>query len=163
MGGPTPAKAPDQRAFEADVQKPLFRLGEAEGKWQLLRLAWPCALMELTARDDTAYGMKFDCSGYPALAPTGRLWDLDRDAPLPFDRWPTSKGGRVKAVFRPDWKGGTALYLPCDRVSREGHDNWRHETPTMLWRPERGIVHYLEIVHELLNCSDYQAPARAAA
>jgi hypothetical protein len=66
-------------------------------------------------------------------------------------------------VFRPDWKQGTALYLPCDRVSREGHDNWRTETPTMIWRPERGIMQYLEIVHELLNCGDYQPAAGAAA
>ena len=77
--------------------------------------------------------------GYPALAPTARPWDAERNVPLPFDRWPRGKGGRVGAVFRPDWKEGTALYLPCDRVSREGHENWRTETPTMIWRPERTL------------------------
>ena len=60
-------------------------------------------------------------------------------------------------MFRPDWKGGTALYLPCDRESIAGHDNWRHEMPSKIWRPSAGIVQYLELVHELLNCADYCA------
>ena len=36
----------------------------------------------------------------------------------------------VSAVFRPDWKHGQCLYLPCDRMSIEGHDNWRTNIPT---------------------------------
>ena len=66
-------------------------------------------------------------------------------------------------MFRPDWKGGTALYLPCDRESIAGHDNWRHELPSKIWRPAAGINQYLELVHELLNCADYCAPVGAAA
>ena len=53
------------------------------------------------------------------------LWDPISDAILPFDRWPRSHGGRVGAVFRPDWKDGAALCLPCDRQAIAGHDNWR--------------------------------------
>jgi hypothetical protein len=30
-------------------------------------------------------------------------------------------------------------------------------------RPAKGIVHYLELVHELLNSADYVPPVRAAA
>lgn len=159
---PNPA-GPDERALRADVAKPAFRLAQSEGRWRLIDISWPSVVIAVAARDGTAFALRFDCSGYPANAPTARPWDAQLDAPLAFDRWPGSKGGRVRAVFRPDWKGGTALYLPCDRVSREGHDNWRVETPTMIWRPERGIVQYLEIVYELLNCADYQPPARAAA
>ena len=66
-------------------------------------------------------------------------------------------------VFRPDWKGGTALYLPCDRESIAGHDNWRHELPSKIWRPAAGINQCLELVHELLNCADYCPPLGAAA
>jgi hypothetical protein len=69
----------------------------------------------------------------------------------------------VSAVFRTDWKNGTALYLPCDRESFAGHDNWRHEMPSKIWRPVDGIVQYLELVHELLQSRDYTAPVRAAA
>jgi hypothetical protein len=154
---------PDERALRADLAKPAFRLSQSESRFRLLSISWPIVLIGVSASDGQEYVLRFDCGGYPAVAPTARPWDAERNAPLPFNRWPRSKGGRVTAVFRPDWKEGSALYLPCDRVSREGHDNWRTETPTMIWRPERGINQYLEIVHELLNCGDYQPVARAAA
>jgi hypothetical protein len=157
------AGAPDERAFRADAAKPAFRLAEADGRFRVIAIAWPIVLAAVTARDRAEFCLRFDCAGYPAAAPTAQLWDLKRNAPLAHASWPGSKGGRVKAVFRPDWKNGTALYLPCDRVSREGHENWRVETPTMIWNPARGIIQYLEIVHELLNCGDYQPPARTAA
>lgn len=160
---PPALAGPDERALRADLAKPAFRLAQSEGRWRLIAIAWPAVLVGVVAADGTEFVLRFDCTGYPASAPTARPWDVDKSAPLPFDRWPGSKGGRVRAVFRPDWKDGTALYLPCDRVSREGHDNWRNETPTMIWRSERGINQYLEIVHELLNCGDYQPMARPAA
>ena len=155
--------APDERALQADIAKPAYKLAAAEGRWRVAAVSWPAVLASVTAADGSTFGLLLDCAGYPAQSPTARLWDFGADIALPFDRWPRSKGGRVAAVFRTDWRGGTALYLPCDRVSREGHDNWTRETPTMLWRPERGLAQYLEIVHELLNCGDYQPPARAAA
>jgi hypothetical protein len=154
---------PDERALRADLARPAFRLAQSEGRFRLISITWPIVLLGVSAIDGQEYVLRFDCSGYPAFAPTARPWDAERQVPLPFDRWPRGKSGRVGAVFRTDWKEGTALYLPCDRVSREGHDNWRTEIPTMIWRPERGITQYLEIVHELLNCGDYQPVARAAA
>ncbi|SCM70214.1 conserved hypothetical protein [uncultured Pleomorphomonas sp.] len=157
------AAGPDERALRADLARPAFRLAQSEGRFRLISITWPIVLLGISAIDGQEYVLRFDCSGYPALAPTARPWDAQCNVPLPFDRWPRGKGGRVGAVFRPDWKEGTALYLPCDRVSREGHDNWRTETPTMIWRPDRGITQYLEIVHELLNCGDYQPAAHAAA
>jgi hypothetical protein len=155
--------APDGRAFRVEAAKPAFRLAEADGRFRIVTIDWPLVFATVTARDGTEFCLRFDCAGYPAAAPTARLWGLRRNAPLAHAFCPGSKGGRVKAVFRPDWKNGTALYLPCDRVSREGHENWRVETPTMIWDPARGIIQYLEIVHELLACGDYQPPARTAA
>lgn len=155
--------SPDERALQADISKAAYRLASAEGRWRIEAVRWPAVLVSVWAADGRPFGLNVDCAGYPAQPPTARLWDIAADLPLPFDRWPRSRGGRVAAVFRTDWRAGTALYLPCDRVSREGHDNWTRETPTMLWRPERGLAQYLEIVHELLNCTDYQPPLRAAA
>ena len=149
---------PDLRAFEGDVAKATFRLGEAEGRWRLIETNWPFVLVTITARDERRYVFRFDCDGYPQTAPTGGPWDQSRDAILAFDCWPRGKGGRVSAVFRPDWKNGAALYLPCDRKSLAGHENWRHIMPSKIWHPEVGIVQYLEIVHELLNCRDYAPP-----
>jgi hypothetical protein len=150
--------SPDERAFLADLARPAFRLGQAEGRWSILRVNWPFALISVTAKDGLKYVLRFECSGYPQTLPTAGPWDPDRDSQLAFGRWPRGRGGRLGAVFRPDWKGGSALYLPCDRLSIMGHDNWRTEMPSKIWRPVEGIVQYLEIVHELLHCRDYTPP-----
>ncbi len=85
---------------------------------------------------------------------TGQPWDLEADGPLPASRWPAGSSV-VASVFRPEWKQGQCLYLPCDRLSIEGHDNWRNEHPSRLWQPSRGIICYLEQIYELLNQGDY--------
>ena len=156
-------KGPDQRAFEADVAKAPFRLGEVEGRWRLVRTAWPHAFFTVAAKDDCEYVLRLDCSGYPQAPPTGGPWDMARSQVLAFSEWPVGNGGRVSAVFRPDWKSGTALYLPCDRESIKGHDNWQQEMPSKVWRPSDGIVQYLEQIYELLHCRDYASPAGAEA
>lgn len=153
---------PDERAFRADVAKPAFRLGQVEGRWRLQDVTWPYALIGVTARDGREYILRFDCSAYPQSPPTAGPWDIDRNAILAFDRWPRG-GGRFGAVFNPGWKMGTALYLPCDREALAGHDHWRTQMPSKIWRPSEGIVQYLELVHELLHCREYSPPARATA
>ena len=155
--------SPDLRAFEADVVKAAFRLGEVEKRWRHIETAWPFVLIAVTARDYREYVFRFDCQGYPQAAPTGGPWNQSCNTILEFDYWPRGNGERVSAVFRTDWKGGAALYLPCDRVSYTGHKNWSHEMPSKIWRPDDGIVQYLELVHELLNCRDYMPPACAEA
>lgn len=154
---------PDERAFCADVEKPAFRLAVAEKRWRLVGVAWPFALIAISAADSRDYVLRLNCAGYPQAPPTGGPWDTDKNTILAASRWPRSKGGRVATVFRPEWKGGSALYLPCDRESITGHDNWHHELPSKIWRPADGINQYLELVHELLNCPDYSPPLSAAA
>ena len=122
--------APDHRAFESDAAKAAFRLGQAEGRWQLISVAWPFVHIAVKAKDGRAYTLRLNCQGYPQIAPTGGPWDLGRSAILAFDLWPRGLGGRVSAVFRTDWKNGSALYLPCDRESFAGHENWRTEMPS---------------------------------
>ena len=152
--------APDERAFQADVAKPAFRLGQARGRWQLERVTWPSVLISVTANDGRHFGFRFECSGYPQTPPTSSLWDLGRNERLAPRQWPIglSSGGRVSAVFRRNWEHGAALYLPCDRSTHSAHPEWVHGHPTMSWKPSDGIVHYLELVHELLNCPDYLPP-----
>ena len=147
--------SPDERAFWADVNKPAFRLGQADERWRLLDVTWPFALIGIMAKDGLQYALRFDCSGYPQSPPTAGPWDPESNEQLAFDKWPKNKGGRLGHVFRPKWKNGTALYLPCDRLSIEGHDNWQSEMPSKIWRPDEGILQYLELVHELLHCRDY--------
>jgi hypothetical protein len=155
--------APDERSFRADVAKAAFRLGQAEGRWRLMEVSWPFVFIGVRAKDGREFVLRFNCSGYPQALPTAGPWDPERNAILAFDRWPTGRGGRLSAVFRTDWKFGSALYLPCDRESIAGHENWRTEMPSKIWRPAGGIVQYLEIVYELLNSRDYAATVVATA
>ena len=153
---------PDQRAFEADVAKASFRIGRVYGRWRIVRATWPYAFFAVVAKDDREFVLRLNCSGYPQSPPTGGPWDIDGDQILAFDQWPQGKGGRVSAVFRTDWMGGTALYLPCDRESIKSHDDWRQQMPSKVWRPADGIVQYLEQVYELLHCRDYATGVGAA-
>lgn len=147
---------PDERALMADLAKPNFRLGQLEGRWRLHGAAWPFVLIGLFATERQEFVLRLDCAGYPERPPTAGPWDPTANAIAPPERWPRSAGGRVAAVFNRGWKAGTALYLPCDCESIVGHDNWRTEMPSKIWRPAEGIVQYLEQVHELLHSRDYQ-------
>jgi hypothetical protein len=147
--------APDERAFRADVAKADFHLGQLEGRWRLVDITWPFALIGVSAKDGQEYILRFECSAYPQSLPTAGPWDPETNAILAFDRWPKSRGGRIGAVFNSGWKGGTALYLPCDREAFAGHDHWRTQMPSKIWRPAEGIIQYLELVHELLHSRDY--------
>ena len=141
--------APDRRAFKADVAKAAFRLGEAEGYWRLIRIEWPIVLVAVAAKSRGEYVLRLDCTDYPQEPPTGGPWDLERNAILEFNQWP--QGERVETVFRQNWENGSALYMPCDRVSIKTHPNWHTEMPSKIWRPSDGIVQHLEFIHELLN------------
>jgi hypothetical protein len=149
---------PDRLMLEADLGAPPFRCGQIGGKWRHVATHWPHVLIAVSAAERAGapaeYGFRFECSGYRQTPVIGRPWDLDKNAPLPPPRWPTGRS-IVPSVFRPEWKAGECLYLPCDRISIDGHQNWVHEHPNRLWQPERGIVCYLEQVYDLLNQSDY--------
>ena len=152
--------APDEKALRADLESGRFLAGEARKRWRLVAVAWPGVQIGITARDGQEFVLRFDCSGYPQNPPTAQLWDVAKNAALELSLWPKG-GGRISAVFNPNWKSGVALYLPCDRTAIEGHDNWRHEHPSKIWNPARGITQYVEIVHELLQSRDYAARTAA--
>ena len=155
---------PDQMLLEADLAAPEFRRCQIEGKWRHVATNWPHVLLAVSADDPTyapaEYTFRFECSGYRQTPVTAQPWDLAGNVPLPPPRWPAGRS-IVPSVFRPDWKGGQCLYLPCDRISIDGHQNWLHEHPNRLWQPSRGIICYLEQIHDLINQSDYTGVRRA--
>jgi hypothetical protein len=59
--------APDERALLADLAKGRFLQGQAEGRWQLQGVAWPFALIAVTAKDARQYVLRFNCEGYAVL------------------------------------------------------------------------------------------------
>jgi len=144
----------EEAVFLAHLAGGSFRLGAAGGRWRSVSVTWPHAVFGVRAADGIEYGLRFECANYPQTPPTARPWDVARDTPLAPELWPTGQA-RVPLAFNPGWKNGSCLYLPCDRQSIEGHANWYNEHPSLIWDPSIGIVHYLRIVHELLNSGDY--------
>ncbi len=152
------APSPAQLLLEQDLAAAEMRCGEVEGRWRHVMTLWPHVTFAVSApvrpNAPAEFGFRFECSGYRQTPVTAQPWDLGTGVALPKPKWPT---GRliVSSVFRPEWKQGHCLYLPCDRMSIEGHPNWINEHPARLWQPERGIICYLEQIYELLNQGDY--------
>ena len=154
----------DEQVFRAHIAAGPFQSGFDRGRWRLLALDWPHALIAIQAAERVGgpaeYVLRFECTNYPQAPPTAQPWDLERGAPLPPDRWPSGTK-RVSLAFNPGWKSGQCLYLPCDRLSIEGHDVWRSQHPSMIWSPASDITQYLRIVHDLLTSSDYSGTCGA--
>lgn len=157
-----PIRQPDEVSLRRDLAAGRFLIGTATGRWRLHGVSWPHAIISVRAADGAEYGLRFECTGYPRIAVTAQPWDVEKNAPLATSLWP--KGvSRIPLAFNPGWKEGRCIYLPCDRLSMEGHDNWRHQHPALLWDPTLGISKYLSIVHQMLNSSDYGGRLAAAA
>ena len=151
----------DEQVFRSHLAEGPFQSGCDRGRWRRLDLEWPLVLIAIQSAERNGgpaeYVLRFECTNYPQRPPTAQLWDVAKGAPLSPDRWPNGTN-RVPLAFNPDWKSGQCLYLPCDRLSIEGHEAWRTQHPEMIWSPEGDITQYLRIVHELLNSSDYSGP-----
>ena len=151
----------DEQVFRDHLKAGPFQSGVDRRRWRLLSIKWPHALITIQAAERVGappeYAFRFECTNYPQSPPTAQPWDPDGNTALPPGRWPNGVR-RVPLAFNPGWKGGQCLYLPCDRVSIEGHDTWRTQHPSMIWSSASDITHYLRIVHDLLNSSDYSGP-----
>ena len=144
------------RLLEHLEQAP-FVMGEMNDRWRLRDIAWPFVFVDVTARDKRQFVLRLQCDDYPGL-PTGSFWDADNGGWLPAHRWPRA-GARFGTALRSDWQGGTALYIPCDRNSIAGHEQWLQLHPAWAWDPAIGIARYLEVVWIMLSGDDYVAPA----
>lgn len=153
---------PDEVALRRDLEAGRFLIGVATGRWRLHWLSFPYVLISVRVADGSEIALRFECSGYPQTPATAQPWNAETNQPLERALWPRGQS-RIPLAFNPDWKGGTCLYLPCDRYSIEGHDGWRAQHPALLWESAKGICKYLGIVHQLLNTSEYGGRLASAA
>jgi hypothetical protein len=150
---------PDERTLQDHLARGRFQAGVAADRWRLIGVAWPYALIAVSAADrpdsPREFVIRFELTGYPHAAPTGGLWDIELDDSLPGDRRP--KGERVAMLFRTDgWTGGaTAMYAAWDRIGLEAHPDWAQNHPLEAWNPSREISFILSRLHEVLNADDY--------
>ena len=154
---PNAPQTPDERTFRRHVEDGPFLRGAARGRWRLIEISWPYAVIAVAASarvsSPSEYGFRFQLSNYPQSPPTAQPWDLEKEAPLPPARWPTGRS-RLAGAFNPGWNPA-AIYIPCDRLAIQGHDGWHTQHPSMIWRPTGDITQYLSILYELLNSGDY--------
>ena len=154
---PSPVRTPDERTFREHVKAGAFLRGQVRGRWRLIKLAWPHAVIAVSAApragSPNEYGFRFELSNYPQVPPTAQPWDLEHDQGLATTRWPTGPR-RLAYAFRPEWNA-QAIYIPCDRLAIQGHDPWITQHPSMIWKSTGDITQYLSIIHELLNSGDY--------
>jgi hypothetical protein len=148
----------DERVFLAHLEDGPFLSGVDRGRWRLVSVNWPYAVIAVSAAPREGapdeYAFRFQLTNYPETGPTAMLWDAERGAQLDFKQYPTGCS-RAQMAFRTDWNGGQALYLPCDRVAIQGHEPWRTQHPSMIWSPTDNITKYLGIIYDLLNSDDY--------
>ena len=152
------AKTADERAFLEHVAGVPFVDGVERGRWRIVgERDWPHVLIALTAAPSetgpSEFFLRFDLTGYPASAPTATPWAQDTDQILPLELRP--KGERLSRIFRTDWKHGTALYAPFDRVALNSHSNWRRRPSIRTWDATKDLAWILRYLGELLNGPDY--------
>ena len=147
----------DEEQVEAHLGSGRFLAGASKGRWKFVEIQWPHVFIEVVAADSRRFTLRFECAGYPTVAPTGTLWDREAQQHLPAARWP--RGGRVSMAFNHAWKAGAAIYLPCDREAIPGHDHWRSDLPHLIWYPARGLLQYIEAVCEILQSTELEHEA----
>jgi hypothetical protein len=151
--------APDECAICEHLSGGRFLAGVAAGRWRLISVSWPFALMSVSAAErpesPSEFVLRFELTGYPHSAPTGGLWDIATDSSLTPNQRP--KGERAAQLFRIDgWVGGaTAMYAPWDRVGLQAHAEWAQSYRLQAWNPTRDLSFVLANVHEVLNADDY--------
>jgi hypothetical protein len=144
----------DQARLLAHLESGSFLIGTEDGRWKLQEVIWPFVLVDVMAFNGDVYTLRLQCEGYPTQPPTGIFWDMVNNIPLASNRWPRA-GVRVGQALRPD---GAALYIPCDRLSIAGHDQWTQLYSSWLWDAQVGLTRYLQVVSELIGGTDYVSP-----
>lgn len=140
----------EQQTLHDHLHSALFLSGEDDERWKFREDRWPYVFIDVRSLDNQWYTLRLRCDGYPRQAPTGSFWDASSNVPLAAGRWPRAAKTCGQAL-RTDWQGGSALYIPCDRQSISGHDQWAQLYPAWLWSPSIGLTRYLSVVSELLR------------
>ncbi len=156
-----------QRLLEADLARPEFRIGLANGHWELAapvsEADWPVAFTWVRAapreRGPARFLVRWDVAGYNEQRPTGAFWDETKKTYLDPGAWPKGvPGSVVEAVFKvTGWAApGRGFYHPYDRLAWAGHEGqWTQQNPQYLWTKDNVLTDFLVLVHRWLNCEVY--------
>lgn len=142
---------PDEAALIADLASVAFSSGADRGWWHVEDRTGTVVTVAINAPTGRSITVRADCTGYPAVPPTGQLWSTQANAPLPLEEWPS--GGRASEVFSRSWSPSQAgaFYFPYDRRAVLGHDAWRTQHPGHVWSPSTTITDYVRLLRQVLG------------
>src|SRR5690606_18657034 len=148
-GMSTVLTTPDERTFRAHLERAQFQAGVDRGRWRVVSVSWPHAVIAVAAapqpNSPAEFHLRFDLTGYPRQAPTATPWDSGTGTVLAAQKRP--RGEIVGVVFRADWNNGVALYAPYDRVALGSHRDWAAKYPGDAWTSDRDITFVLGHLH----------------
>lgn len=151
--------APDERAVRAHLDSGAFLAGVAAGCWSVVGVEWPYVTIMVSAAPregaPPGYAIRFELTGYPTIAPTGCIWDIEQNSPLAGNLRP--KGDEVGRLFRMDGWGPApnAMYAPWERLALADHAHWIKEAPHLAWHAGRTLTFILDELHRILHADAY--------
>lgn len=154
---------PDIEAFNEDVNSAIFKLGELNCKWQLIRIdaegsSDPLAFIRVfTAKRENSpdsYVFRLKIDNFPAIAPEVCIWDLSTNTKLTKGYRPIGSKG-INTLFRTDWEHGNHLYAPYERRALQTHSNWNKIYGDLCWKSGDSITKILHDLSRKLNSNEY--------
>ncbi|MGN8546964.1 DUF7665 family protein [Bradyrhizobium sp. 13971] len=145
-----------QRTLEAQLSSLRFQCGAEEGRWAILRYAFPVLEVRVTGHDSCrvkSVSLEFQllCDNFPALGPFVQRWDHAADARPAAPAAGTTSPGVVDALK--DWtRDGTnehgGIYRAWQRYAAL-HNGWAAKRPDEAWRRDRHITFIMEHLYGL--------------
>jgi hypothetical protein len=144
-----------QRSLEAQLNSLRFQSGAEEGRWKILRYAFPVLEVDIAACDpysgSTArFEFQLLCDNFPAVGPFVQHWDhATQKRPEPLTESSPGVIDALKKWDRDDGKGYGGIYRAWQRYAAL-HNSWAAKRPDEAWRRDRHITFILEHLYELV-------------
>ena len=146
-----------QRSLEAQLNSVRFQAGVEEGRWKILRYAFPVLEVHVTAGDpysDQTASFEFQllCDNFPALGPFVQHWDhAAQQRPAP----PTNSSPGVVDALKTWTRDGNGneyggIYRAWQRYAAL-HNDWAAKRPDECWRRDRHMTFLMEHLYALVS------------
>lgn len=146
----------DELTLAAHLAGVRFQAGVEEGRWRIVRLAFPELVVEVTGHDftgQTSVTMSFRllCDGFPVRAPFVERWSSAGRPPAPqadagppgvvdaFKEWTADGLGIYGGIYRA-WQRYAAV-----------HNAWASMRPDEAWRRDRDLSFIMEKLYGLVS------------
>jgi hypothetical protein len=144
-----------QQTLEAQLRSVRFQAGVEQGRWKVVRYAFPALEVDVTGFDPPSsqpatLGFQLLCENFPALGPFVQHWDhANGKRPEPISN---SSPGVVDALKTWGEQAGTysGIYRAWQRYAAL-HNNWASLRPDQAWHRGRHITFIMERLYELVS------------